>query len=154
MPKSKSKPKRTRRVDYVKPGHKLQTPKSSVDWRAWYMRDKETGNCPRGTHPAPGYDRIHGHKRWCVRNCDMWEPERETSKKDGTCRRQSAWMALLADMRGAARAQMNQLQGAEKSKFLMDLTKEASEIYNAELGKGATMQQYMANRDRIMAMVH
>ena len=54
--------------------NKKRVPGSPEDKSAWYKAHGR--RCPQGSHKAPAWDAIMPSKKYCVRNCDGWAPER------------------------------------------------------------------------------
>lgn len=142
-----------RTVGSVKPGGHMHAPVNERDWRAWYLRDKETGDCPLHTHPAPGYDHIHSHKRWCVRDCNKWKGAKRTETKTGKCMKKTAWLEILADARQVHAPQIQALQGLPKREFLKNLMTHTATVYTQHVGKGSTLGHYYAVRDRVLRLL-
>ena len=136
---------------------KLHSPKSPRDWRAWYESPRNIP-CPEGTHRARAYKNIHSPRKYCLRDCDAWNPAKREVGKKGRCARrmigpvrQSAWQLVLADHREAARDMIAKTPSAERKTMMQQLMKNAAETYNNILGKGASVEDYMAKRDLVLA---
>jgi len=148
-----------KRVGSVLKGKRLHSPKSPRDWRAWYESPKGSP-CPNGTHRAPAYNKIKSSKRFCVRDCDSWSPSKSKGK-GGRCfkpaarpRQQTAWQAVLADVRQAAKPMTDRLKGIPKRDAMKEIMIDAGEIYTKVLGKGATLAQYRAKRAEILRAIN
>jgi hypothetical protein len=52
--------------------------------------------CPEDYHSATGYDFIRDHKKFCVKDCNLWPGQARRTARKGQCRTpKTAWMRGL-----------------------------------------------------------
>lgn len=129
------------RVPVTKKADPRSHPASPMTSDAWLRLDAPA-ECPSGYHRSPGYRRLHTDRRYCVRDCDKWEPSRKTDKA-GKCFKPSAWMILLADARKHHARLLSAAQGRQKMDLMKIVMKGCKAIYDSIGGKGnVTMESF------------
>lgn len=134
---------------------KLQSPRSPSDPAAWYLRE-EDGSCPSGTHVARRYSDYKNPKRFCVRNCNKWNPKRLRGR-GGTCYQKTPWMELCGAMREmyVPIIEANGFTGDAKRQLMRVIMADASLIYKSLFPNGSpTIEEYRSDYMRIRALIN
>lgn len=114
-------------------GSRRSHPESPYESDAWMLK-KDDGSCPRGSHEAPAYKKLHTTKYSCVRNCAAWKPKRKTGK-GGACYKprrgghRSVWMMMMDDARALNKRVINSKEGVAKKNLMVKLMKHTGGVY-------------------------
>jgi len=76
---------------------KSVTPDSkSFKKRLGKKKGQRWGDCPEDYHPSKGYTKIKPYNKFCVKDCDEWDPPHSSGRK-GTCvkRKTNPWLEGL-----------------------------------------------------------